>query len=279
VLLAHTEATRKFLRPWLQVHVRRTRTLLCLRRAPRVLIYSRSSLSTTSPTSCISHWLDLDYLSPGCTGSTAPTPCIRTCRLAAQLLVSRLVALALAVRLFAARLCRHSTCCLVALALLQPRHAPQLLVSRQHRLYIDYVVCREYSSPGCSGSASTMSRVRVPRLLARFGVDYFTYVVRPGASAPHAARRRLHLTARLLVAWPHRLYCVFTVHQDALSSPLDYSSVGCTGSRRAPGHSVSQLSYSSLGCTSSTAPMSCIRTRHLATRLLVGRSHWLSPCA
>jgi hypothetical protein len=31
-------------------------------------------------------------------------------------------------------------------------------------------------------------------------------------------------------------------------------------------------------CTSSTAPMSCIRTRSLAARLLVGRSHWLSPC-
>jgi hypothetical protein len=29
-------------------------------------------------------------------------------------------------------------------------------------------------------------------------------------------------------------------------------------------------------CTGSTAPMSCIRTRRLATRLLVGRSHWLS---
>jgi hypothetical protein len=33
-----------------------------------------------------------------------------------------------------------------------------------------------------------------------------------------------------------------------------------------------------LDCTGSTAPMSCIRTRRLAARLLVGRSHWLSPC-
>jgi hypothetical protein len=31
-------------------------------------------------------------------------------------------------------------------------------------------------------------------------------------------------------------------------------------------------------CTISTAPMPCIRTRHLAARFLVGRSHWLSPC-
>jgi hypothetical protein len=31
-------------------------------------------------------------------------------------------------------------------------------------------------------------------------------------------------------------------------------------------------------CTGSTTPMSCIRTRRLAARLLIGRSHWLSPC-
>jgi hypothetical protein len=31
-------------------------------------------------------------------------------------------------------------------------------------------------------------------------------------------------------------------------------------------------------CTGSTAPMPCIRTRRLAARLLVGRSHWLPPC-
>jgi hypothetical protein len=37
--------------------------------------------STTSPTSCVSHWLDLDYASSDCTGSTAPMPCIRTRRL------------------------------------------------------------------------------------------------------------------------------------------------------------------------------------------------------
>jgi hypothetical protein len=31
-------------------------------------------------------------------------------------------------------------------------------------------------------------------------------------------------------------------------------------------------------CTGSTTPMPCIRTRCLATRLLIGRSPWLSPC-
>jgi hypothetical protein len=36
----------------------------------------------------------------------------------------------------------HWTCCLVALALLQPRRASRLLVSRQHRLYFEYVAHR-----------------------------------------------------------------------------------------------------------------------------------------
>jgi hypothetical protein len=33
-----------------------------------------------------------------------------------------------------------------------------------------------------------------------------------------------------------------------------------------------------LDCTGFTTPMLCIRTCRLAARLLVGRSHWLSPC-
>jgi hypothetical protein len=36
---------------------------------------------------------------------------------------------------------RRSTCYPVALALHQPRRASQLLVSRQHQLYFEYVVC------------------------------------------------------------------------------------------------------------------------------------------
>jgi hypothetical protein len=37
--------------------------------------------------------------------------------------------------------------------------------------------------------------------------------------------------------------------------------------------------YSSSGCTGPIAPMTCIRMRRLAARLLVSRSHWLSSCA
>jgi hypothetical protein len=106
--------------------------------------------------------------------------------------------------------------------------------------------------------------------------------------------------------------------------PLDFSLVGRTSSRCAPGHCVLRLDYSSSGlhrlycacavhpdassrrstsfqsvtlalvvrpvtvprcsttrrpgCTGSTAPVSCIRTRHLGARLLFGRLHWLSFC-
>jgi hypothetical protein len=141
----------------------------------------------------------------------------------------------------------------------------------------------------------------VPRLVARLVVDYFAYVVPSGASAPRAARRRPravspldfssvgctgssrapgHSISRLSYS---SLGCTgsttYVVHPDVLSSPFDFSSVARTGSRRAPGHSVSRLGYSPLGCTDSTAPMLGIRTRRLAARLLVGRLHWLSPCA
>jgi hypothetical protein len=177
---------------------------------------------------------------------------------------------------------------------------------------------RLHRASGCLGQSSTTSptpRVRVPRLV----VDYFAYAARPGASACCVAHRRLlllccairclgssrgssstsrRLATRLLVGctgsrrapgdsvsrlgyWSPSCTgsTAYAVHPDAPSSPLDFSSVGRTGSCRAPGHSVSRLGYSPLGCTGSTAPMSCIRPRRLAARLLVGRLHWLSPCA
>jgi hypothetical protein len=42
------------------------------------------------------------------------------------------------------RMVSRSTCCPVALDLLHLCHAPRLLVSRQHRLYLDYVLRRDY---------------------------------------------------------------------------------------------------------------------------------------
>jgi hypothetical protein len=37
----------------------------------------------------------------------------------------------------------------------RPCHAPRLRRHHQHGLYLNYVVCRDYSLPGCSGSTST----------------------------------------------------------------------------------------------------------------------------
>jgi hypothetical protein len=44
---------------------------------------------------------------------------------------------------------------------------------------------------GSSSTTSSTPRVWVPQHVARLVVDYFAYVVRPGASTRHAARRRL----------------------------------------------------------------------------------------
>jgi hypothetical protein len=78
----------------------------------------------------------LGVTSFSCTGSTAPMSCIRTRRLSTRLLVGRshwLLLCARSLRL-AARLHHRLTYCPVTLALLQPRHEPRLLASRQRRL-------------------------------------------------------------------------------------------------------------------------------------------------
>jgi hypothetical protein len=111
------------------------------------------------------------------------------------------------------------------------------------------------SSLGSSSTTSPTSCDWVPQLVARLIISHFAYDVQLGASAPRAARSR-----------PRAVL------------PLDFLSVGCTGSRCVPGHSASRLDYSSLGHTGSTTLMPCTQTRRLAARLLVGRLHWLPPC-
>jgi hypothetical protein len=76
----------------------------------------------------------------------------------------------------------------------------------------------------------------------------------------------------------HGLYCAYVVHPDV-------SSRRSTSRRSVALALVVRPVTASCGvttrrsdCTSSTAPMQCIRTRRLATRLLIGWSHWLSPC-
>jgi hypothetical protein len=114
---------------------------------------------------------------------------------------------------------------------------------------------------GLSSATPPMLCDWVHWLFTRLVVDYFAYVVRPGASALRVARRRLLCLCRAAG-------CIGSSH----SSSSTTSSMPCVS------HWL-DLDYSSPGCTGSTMPTSCIRTRHLAARFLVGRPHWLSLCA
>jgi hypothetical protein len=108
-------------------------------------------------------------------------------------------------------------------------------VARHRLLHLRRAFGRLGMSRGSSrhslSTTSTMPRVRVPRhvawlvmrLVAPLVVDYLAYAARSGASARHAARRRLlraprlrlaatlallqpHRASRLLVLWQHWLY-------------------------------------------------------------------------
>jgi hypothetical protein len=106
---------------------------------------------------------------------------------------------------------------------------------------------------------------RAPRLpvLGRIGSTSTTSCAMTTRLMTAWALPRLRLASWLLATRLHQLYCAYVVHPDAPSSPLDFSSVGRTGSRRVPGHPVSQLGYTPVGCTGSTTSSLCIRTRRL----------------
>jgi hypothetical protein len=107
----------------------------------------------------------------------------------------------------------------------EPCHAPRLLVTRSHGLYLNPAMRRDYTSSGL-----------------------------------------------------HQLYCVYAIHLDASSR----RSTSCQSVALArvvrPVTASRGATTRRPDCTSSTEPMSCIWMRRLAARLLVGRSHWLSPC-
>jgi hypothetical protein len=140
-----------------------------------------------------------DYPSRGRNGYTSPTLRVRVPRHIARLVIDYFD--------YTARPGASTRCAARQVA----RRAAH---RRLHRL------CR---TSGCLGTSrcssltsSPMLCDRVPRHVARLVVDYFAYVVHSGASARCAARRR-----------PRAI------------SPLDFSSVGRTGSRRASDHCVS----------------------------------------
>jgi hypothetical protein len=108
-----------------------------------------------------------------------------------------------------------------------------------HQLYINFVVRRDYSSPGRTGSTSTTPCAATTRL-----------PVAQALPQPCHAPSRRSISRRSVAL--------------ALAVRLVTASRGATTRRP--------------DCTGSIALMPCIRTRRLAARLLVGRSHWLSSC-
>jgi hypothetical protein len=137
-------------------------------------------------------------------------------------------------------------------------------------------------------------------------IDYFAYIARSGRAARCAARRRLlclHRASGCLgtsrgsssttsptlrvrvprhvawfVAWPVVDYFasrrLVVDYFGGAVSPLDFLSVGCTSSRRAPGHSVSRLDYSVHGHRDFAATLALLQPR-CASRLPVSRQHRL----
>jgi hypothetical protein len=119
----------------------------------------------------------------------------------------------------------------------------------------------DYAASGCSSATSAVPCAATTRHMTAQALPRLRLATRPLVVRIAPALLRLCRAFRRVV------------------SPLDFSSVGCTGSRRASGHCVSRATTCRPDCTCSTTPMSCIRTHRLDARLLASRSHWLSPCA
>jgi hypothetical protein len=170
--------------------------------------------------------------------------------------------------------------------------------------------------PDCTGSTSLMSCIRTCRPAARLLVDrshWLSPCVQSLRLAAHllvvriapallrlcrafgrafsaldflsVGRTGSHRASGHCVSWRdysssglHRLYCAYAVHPDASSRrSTSRRSVALALAMR-PVTAYRGATTRRPDCTGSTAPMSCIWTRRLAARLLVGRSHWLSPC-
>jgi hypothetical protein len=143
--------------------------------------------------------------------------------------------------------CAASTCLPVATALHQLRRVPRLLISQSHGLYINYAVCRDYSSPGRTGSTSTTPCATTTHL--------------PVARVLHQLRPEPRL---LVVQIAPPLLRLCRASGRAISM-LDFSSVGRTGSRHVPGHFVVRCDYPSRGRNGYTSTTPRVRVpRHVA---------------
>jgi hypothetical protein len=146
-----------------------------------------------------------------------------------------------------------------AATLLQLRFAPRVLVSRLHGLYLNHAVRPVTASrgattrrPDCTSSTTPMPCIRTRRLAARLRVGRSHWL--------SPCVRSLRLAARLLVVRIAPALVRLCRASGGVVSTLDFSSVGRTGSRRVPDHSVVRRDYPSRGCnTSPTPPVSVPR--------------------
>jgi hypothetical protein len=199
------------------------------------------------------------------TGSTSPTSCAATTRLP--------VALAL----HSTTLCTATTRLSVARALLQPCHVPSCRSTSFRSIALALALRLVTASRG----ATTRHPIApaLPRLCRAFRpvvspLDFSSVgrTVSRRASG-HCVSRRDYSSSRL-----HRLYCAYAVHPDAPSRrSTSRRSVALPLAVRPVTASHGTTTHRP-DCTGSTTPMSCIRVRRLAARLLVDQSHWLSSC-
>jgi hypothetical protein len=148
-----------------------------------------------------------------------------------------------------------------------------IVVHEYSHVYVDYF---NYSST----TTSTMSGVMAmpPPASAGSGSTSTMPCAATSCLPTAVALHQLRHTPRLVFSRPQWLYINYTVHPDApsrrstsrrlvaLALAVRSVTVSRSATTRRP------------DCIGSTAPMSCIQTRCLDTRFLIGRSHWLSPC-
>jgi hypothetical protein len=171
------------------------------------------------------------------------SPCVRSLRLAARLLIVR-IALALL------RLCRASGCAVSTLDFSSVGR------TGSRRVPSHSVVRRDYPSHGRNGYTSPTSRVRVPRHVAWLVVDYFTYAVRPVASARRAACRMTHRRLLRLAQARHRLLRLRRAS-------------GCLGTSRGSSRGSSSTTSPRAGSSSTTSFTPRVWVPQHVTRLVV----------
>jgi hypothetical protein len=126
-------------------------------------------------------------------------------------------------------------------------------------------VRRGYSSPGYTGSTSTLSCAVLPLDFSSVGCTGSRH------ASGHCVSRRDYSSSGM-----HRLYCAYVVHPDAPSRRLTSRWSVALALVARPVTAFHGATTHRPYCTGSTTPMPCIRRHRLHAQLLVSWSHWLT---